>query len=112
MDIRIRICRLLVDALDAEAQLHEGAIDVYRFFEQLTIDTRLSWSLRPGQVNDVQLGNGLDIFTQFLRLDLDDEDAMTSGTLIVLRRLAYHPVRITNKQQVKSIFLVFGPMNR
>ena len=59
----------------------------------------------------MQLGNGFDIFTQFLGFNLYDKYTMTSCTLIVLWGLAHHSICITDEKQVEGILFVLSTVD-
>ena len=79
--------------------------------QSLAVDARIFGSLRTRQIDQVALRNSLHVLTQLLRLNLNHEDAVTTGGGIVFRGLGHDSVRISDEEQVQGILLRLSPVH-
>ena len=76
----------------------QARVDVEGFLERLAVDARLLCALRSGQIDQVELGDGLDVATELLGLNLNDKDTVAAGRRVVLRRLTDDTVGVADEQ--------------
>ena len=100
MDRFIFCLHFLVQDLNTQTQLAQGAIDMDSFFEEFAIDTSFTGPLRPRQIDKMQLTDSLDIFSHFLCLNLDNKDTMATSTCIVLRGFTDNTISITDEKKI------------
>ena len=88
--------QLIIESHNDESQVVQTDVDAPGFLKRLTTDACVFWPLRAGQIDNLQLRDSLDVTAKLLRLNLDDEDAMTASRGIIFRRLTDDTVLITD----------------
>ena len=53
----------------------------------------------------------LDILTQLLSINLDDENTVGPGRSVILGSLTDNPICVADEEQVQRVFLVLGSMH-
>lgn len=99
---------LLVELDNDPFKVVESEVDVDGLLLEQSLYAGLLDTFRAGEIDEVDRGYSFDVAARLGGLDVDDEDAVGTGGLVVLGSLADDAVGVADEEVVEGVLLVLA----